>query len=253
MLLFLLADTYDAYVCSAQSHATANSYVSLDCPTHNTSNVACRGSFNKDAAAAVMQEGDAKPGMLQDLLDACLVVPAAAASTPRYSMHPLVWDVADRERRQQPPADQLPALEAFLSWLLKPGVRLAQLQPGKRSAAELSESLQLLADELPNWRALAEHLGQEPLQTSDKVALATTLTDLRLLCILPFRPRAAVSTAAAACAGCQHQGADQLAPCHNPYHGGPWLDHGRTRPPGGGGWHAAGGAAAEAAGVGAAG
>ena len=102
--------------------------------------------------------------LLQDLSNACYL--SRTSSEGAFSeLHPLVWDIAERTRRQQPPQTQLHALDAFLRYMLDLGDRLAGMRPGVSSPAQVEEAVQMLEKELPNISALAMQLGQPPLCT----------------------------------------------------------------------------------------
>jgi hypothetical protein len=128
-----------------------------------------RGSFSEEAAAAVLQVSGAEEpeALLQDLSDACLLtrVSSVAAADSRYSLHPLIWDLAERQRQAEPAAEarrQLAALEAYLQcmpWMLASG-GVEGKQPGMGSTAADMDATLLLAEELPNISALAAQLGR---------------------------------------------------------------------------------------------
>ena len=121
---------------------------------------------------------------LQNLRDCCLLsMESSSNGGERFSMHPVVWDFAERARRQQPTSDQLPGLETFLDWMLQRGTRLAQLEPGKCDPAGIAEAHQLLADELPSFEALAAHLAQSPLFGSASVGQANVCQGLHKLAV----------------------------------------------------------------------
>ena len=139
----------------------------------------CRGSFSEEAATAVLQPGTTAASLLlQDLSDACMLQRAATSTSPRHSLHPLVWDFAEQARQAQPQPQQMPALEAFLHWMLTFNDRVTELWPMSDSAAGLSQAKQLLADELPNVSALAAQLGQAPLCDVTAAGAEDTLSRL---------------------------------------------------------------------------
>ena len=109
---------------------------------------------------------------LQDLADACLVVNASAADgrEPRYYMHPLVWDFAERDRRVQLQPQQLAALEAFLRWLLVCSDRLATTRLRVGSPAQIAEARQLVADALPNFSVLVAQLRHLLISAEDSMS-----------------------------------------------------------------------------------
>lgn len=121
--------------------------------------------------------------LLQDLTDACLVarICPLAAGSHRLSLHPLVWDLAERIRKEKSNPQQLAALEAFLRWMLACVGRALGTQCSTGSAAEVEEAKQLLAEELPNVSALAAQLGQPPLPASALLAAEDVVERLSTL------------------------------------------------------------------------
>jgi len=168
-----------------------------------------RGSFSEEAAQAVLQPNATEATtLLQDLADACLLsltgtarltdthlqLPAiAAADSPqRWTLHPIVWDFAEQLRCAQSSDRQIAGLWAFMRIMLVQGAKLDALRPGRgvHTEDQLTEALQLLADEVANFGALATQLGQSPLVGKSAVELPDQPAELtveklrRLACCL---------------------------------------------------------------------